>query len=178
MPAPESRTIRPDIKTTYFAAMNVNQNMELVSTDTVLAAVELLGAQEQVDDETEKRIRALVEADMTMQRLIDIIPEAFGLVVVSHLPGASGMTLPETFSVKDEFGAWRSIPIIREPVLVVAIEIAQHMFHHGPRHVFKNNAERSGILNAVSNALNGGGSLAGSTLDGPTFFGLPSSLYS
>ncbi|OJB29239.1 hypothetical protein [Burkholderia ubonensis] len=154
--------------------------MKPISINTILAAVEILGAQERVDDEIEKRVRALVEDDMTMRRLVDIIPEAFGLVVASHLPSASasGMTLPDTFSVQDESGAWRSVPITREPVFVAALEIAQHIFHSGPRHVLRNNAERSSIFAAVSKALDSGDSLEGSTLGGPAFLGLSLSLYS
>ncbi|WP_157649061.1 hypothetical protein [Burkholderia ubonensis] len=152
--------------------------MKPISINTILAAVEILGAQECVDDEIEKRVRALVEDDMTMRRLVDIIPEAFGLVVASHLPSASGMTLPDTFSVQDKSGAWRSVPITREPVFVAALEIAQHIFHSGPRHVLRNNAERSSIFAAVSKALDSGDSLEGSTLGGPAFLGLSISLYS
>ncbi|MGU7839327.1 hypothetical protein ACV22V_07665 [Burkholderia sp. AW33-5] len=152
--------------------------MAPVSINIIVAAVEILGAQECIDDEIENRIRALVRDDTTVRRLVDIIPEAFGLVVASHLPAASGMTLPDTFAVRDESGAWVEVPITHEPVFVAALEIAQHIFHSGPRHVLRNNAARSGILAAVSNALSSGGSLDGATLSGPSFLGLSASLYS
>ncbi|WP_228545297.1 hypothetical protein [Burkholderia pseudomultivorans] len=151
--------------------------MKPVSVDTVLAAAEILGAHPHVDDETEQRVRALVDDDLTMRRLVDIIPEAFGLVVASHLPSAAGMTLPDSFSVQDESGTWHAVPIDCEPVFVAALEIARHAFHAGPRHLVKNNAERSSMLCAISNALDDGVSLAGSTLGGPAFLGLPASLY-
>ena len=150
--------------------------MELVSTETVCAAVEILGECENVNDEVERRIRSLVAEELTMIRLIDIIPEAFGWVTASHLPGASAMTLPTTFSVKDAAGEWQSFPIKNEPIFVDAIKIAQHIFHNGPRHIFKNNADRSGLLDAVSKFLDKGGCLEGST-GSLTFFGLPASLY-
>ncbi|WP_155755074.1 hypothetical protein [Burkholderia pseudomultivorans] len=90
--------------------------MKPVSVDTVLAAAEILGAHPHVDDETEQRVRALVDDDLTMRRLVDIIPEAFGLVVASHLPSASGMTLPDSFSVQDESGTWHSADRLRAGV--------------------------------------------------------------
>lgn len=145
--------------------------------------MEILGAQEHHLDEdkgVEARLLSLVTTELTMRRLADVIPEAFGLVVASHLPCADKMTFPASFYVANERGAWQSFPIESEPIFVAAIEIAQHVFHNGPRHILKNIADRSGILSAIGNALDEGGSmtaLEGSTLDGPRFLGLPASLY-
>ncbi|MFC2252382.1 hypothetical protein ACETRX_22280 [Labrys portucalensis] len=152
--------------------------MTPVSLDTIYATVDLLGAQEHYpDDGVEERIRHLVNDDLTMHRLADVIPEAFGLVLISHIPAASGVSLPTCFYAQDDQGGWQPFPFNREPIFAVAIEIAQHVFHNGPRHVMKNIADRSGLLATIGNALDQGGSLGGSTLHGPRFFGLPASLY-
>ncbi|MEG2029410.1 MAG: hypothetical protein RR376_02045, partial [Janthinobacterium sp.] len=100
-----------------------------------------------------------------------------GLVLASHLPGAANMTLPDTFRAQDEDGEWVEFPLRREPIFVVALDIAQHTFHNGPRALMKNLADRSSLLSAINKGLNAGGSLDGTTLGPPSFFGLPASLY-
>ncbi|MEG2962008.1 MAG: hypothetical protein RR860_04900, partial [Janthinobacterium sp.] len=94
-----------------------------------------------------------------------------------HLPGAENMTLPDTFCAQDENGEWVEFPLRREPIFVVAADIAQHTFHNGPRALMKNLADRSSLLSAINKGLNAGGSLDGTTLGPPSFFGLPASLY-
>lgn len=109
--------------------------MEPVSLETIYAAVEILGEQEGADEDAERRIRALVTDELTVRRLADAIPEAFGIVVASHLPGAATMTLPASFCAKDGRGEWQSFPLDREPIFAAGIIIAQHIFHNGPRHI-------------------------------------------
>lgn len=158
----------------------MEDKIETVTINTVYSAVEILGEKEHNLDEerdVEERIRSLVADDMTVRRLVDVIPEAFGLVLISHLPAASGVNLPACFYAKDAKGEWQSFDFNREPIFGAAIEISQHIFHNGPRHIMKNIADRSGLLATVSNALDTGASLEGSTLKGPQFFGLPASLY-
>ncbi|MDZ5453628.1 hypothetical protein [Labrys sp. ZIDIC5] len=105
-----------------------------------------------------------------MRRLADVIPEAFGLILISHLKAASGVKLPTCFYAKDAMGDWQSFDFDREPIFGAAIVISQHVFHNGPRHIMKNVAERSGLLATISNALGTGASLEGGTLKGPQFF--------
>ena len=151
--------------------------MEALSPDLIYQAVTILGARPDADDALEAQVRALVGDDLTMRRLADVVPEAFGLVLASHLPGAENMTLPDTFCAQDEDGEWVEFPLRREPIFVVALDIAQHTFHNGPRALIKNLADRSSLLSAISKALNAGGSLDGTTLGPPSFFGLPAALY-
>jgi len=145
--------------------------MESVTNDTVYAAVEILGSCEQVDDEVERRIRSLVAEDLTMRRLVAFIPEAFGWVVVSHLPGGMEMSFPG-FTVQEGGGPF---PLTCEPIFTEAVKIAQFIFHNGPRHLIENIANRSAILGATNNVLNEGGSLKGSTF--AWCVPLPASLY-
>ena len=151
--------------------------MEALSPDLIYQAVKILGAQADAEDAVEAQVRALVQDELTVRRLADVIPEAFGLVLASHLPGAENMTLPDTFCAQDENGEWVEFPLRREPIFVVAADIAQHTFHNGPRALMKNLADRSSLLSTINKGLNAGGSLDGTTLGPPSFFGLPASLY-
>ncbi|OEZ48006.1 hypothetical protein JAB1_44260 [Janthinobacterium sp. MP5059B] len=84
--------------------------MEALSSDLIYQAVKILGAQPDAEDEVEAQVRLLVQDDLTVRRLADVVPEAFGLVLVSHLPGADNMTLPDTFCAQDEDGEWVEFP--------------------------------------------------------------------
>ena len=151
--------------------------MEALSPDLIYQAVKILGAQADAEDTVEAQVRALVQDELTVRRLADGIPEACGLVLASHLPGADTMTLPDTFCAQDEDEEWVEFPMRREPIFVVAVDIAQHTFHNGPRALLQNLAGRSSLLSAINKGLNAGGSLEGTTLGPPSFFGLPASLY-
>jgi hypothetical protein len=152
--------------------------MEALSPDLIYQAVKLLGAQPDASEEQEeKQLRALVREELTVRRLADVIPEAFGLVLASHLPGGENMTLPDTFCAQDEDDEWVEFSIRCEPIFVVALDIAQHTFHNGPRALMQNLADRSSLLATINKALNAGGSLDGTTLGPPSFFGLPAALY-
>ena len=153
--------------------------MEALSPDLIYQAVQILGAHEATadNDAAEEKIGALVRDAVTVRRLADVIPEAFGLVLASHVPGAENITLPDTFRAQDDSGEWVEFPMRREPVFVVALDIAQHTFHNGPRALMKNLADQSSLLSAISQALDTGESLDGTTLGPPSFFGLPAALY-
>ncbi|MCC7702268.1 hypothetical protein IGS59_08470 [Janthinobacterium sp. GW460P] len=151
--------------------------MEALSSDLIYQAVKILGAQPGVSDETEDQLRALVRDDITVRRLADVIPEAFGLVLASHLPGADKMVLPDTFCAQDEDGEWEPFAMRCEPIFVVAANIAQHTFHNGPRALLKNLSEQSSLLSAISQALYKTDTLDGTTVGPPSFFGLPATLY-
>ena len=153
--------------------------MEALSPDLIYQAAQILGAHEATadNDAAEEKIGALVRDAVTVRRLADVIPEAFGLVLASHVPGAENITLPDTFRAQDDSGEWVEFPLRREPVFVVALDIAQHTFHNGPRALMKNLADQSSLLSAISQALDTGESLDGTTLGPPSFFGLPAALY-
>lgn len=144
----------------------------------VASAIDHLGNPALSVPEIEAAVLALAGGDaMLARRLIDVVPEAFGLVLVSHIEGADSMQLPTTFSVQDAAGEWVEFPFQREPIFLAALLAAQHMFHNGPRLKFQTVTDRSALLNTVNNALNGGGSLEGSTLGGPSFLGIPAAAY-
>ena len=151
--------------------------MESVSDKTIYQAVEILGTCESVDDVIRQRIRALVEEDITVSRLVDFIAEAFGLVALSHLPIGEDATLPTAFSAQDMAGKRRSFPMKDEPIMAEAIKIAQHIFDNGPRHIFVTNARRSAIMDVTNNFLWEHGPSALEGVKVGLSFDLPASLY-
>jgi hypothetical protein len=114
--------------------------MRPISQETISAAVNVLGADDISEDQIEARIAELVSDPMEARRLVDWIPEAFGMVLVSHL---GKPVLPNTFSAKDVQGEWKSFPFTCEPIFVAALAIAQTTFHDGSGALFQNIAMRS-----------------------------------
>lgn len=149
--------------------------MNEISADIVAQAIELLGADGATEERLADQFIALIGDDMGTRRLRDCIPEAFGLVLASHL--CPTLKLPDYFQALDASGTWQRIPLRAEPAFVHALPIALHIFHHGPRARFRNIADMSSVVAALNNALNAGDSLDGCTLHGPQMQGLPASLY-
>ena len=148
------------------------------TTDLVQATIDILGNPELTPDEIETQVLALAGRDaMLARRLIDVVPEGVGLVLVSHIKSAETMQLPTEFAVQDAAGEWVGFPFAREPVFIAAVLAAQAMFHTGPRLVFQTVTDRSALPNTVNDALNQGGSLEGATLGGPSFLGIPAAVY-
>lgn len=152
--------------------------MQTPSLSLVIEAVEILGQDGAREGDIEARMLALADGDeMLARRLIDCLREAFGLVVVSHVRGADQMTMPDSFKAQDAQGEWREFPMSAEPIMAMGARIASHVYHEGPRALLRNIADCSAMLNTVNNALNAGGTLEGSTLNGPEFLGIPADLY-
>ncbi len=149
--------------------------MTTVKEETIAAAIEILGSAGIEYGDVERLIRELVSDDMTSRRLIDWIPEAFGFVLVSHL--SSKIVLPTTFSAKADSGRWVTLKLTDEPIFTTSLQMAQQMFHNGPREIFQNIALRSAMTNTANNALNAGTSLDGAVFSGPALIGIPANLY-
>jgi hypothetical protein len=148
--------------------------MKSISDDVVSNAIRILGSDGISEDEIEAQVAALVSDPMEARRLVDWIPEAFGMVLVSHL---GKPVLPNTFSAKDVQGKWKSFPITCEPIFVSALVVAQRIFHDGPRALHQNIAMRSSIANTANNALNAGVSIDGAVFSGPALIGIPAEVY-
>jgi hypothetical protein len=149
--------------------------MTPIPEETVRAAIFIIGTPEIEDEQIEKDVHALVDDDMAARRLIDWIPEAFGMVLVSHL--SNKIVLPKTFSARSTNGKWFEMPFEVEPIFVVTLKMAQTIYHEGPRDVFRNVSRRSSMTNTVNNALNSGASLDGGCLSGPALIGIPADVY-
>jgi hypothetical protein len=141
---------------------------------TVRAAISILVAVGATEEEIEARVLAETRDPLLARRLIDWIPEAFGLVLISHM---DGVRLPETFSAKSAAGEWKQFPLTTEPIFVCALRVAQQIFHDGPRNHFEPLAVRSSMLAAVNKALQNGSSVRGGQLAGPAFIGIPAEVY-
>lgn len=148
--------------------------MEAVSKETLIAAIEILGMDNIDDDEIDVRISKLVDEPITVRRLADWPPEAFGLVLISH---EWNVNLPTTFTALDARKRSVEFTFDREPIFAESVTIAQDMYHNGPRDTFKAVSLRSAMLNTVNNALNSGVDIDGGTLSGPSLIGIPAEVY-
>ncbi len=150
--------------------------------DLVEAVIEILGDPDLSGDEIELKVEALALEPILARRLIDVVPEAFGLILISHIENADKMELPTTFSAKDVNGDWKIFSFKEEPIFIAGVLAAQAMFHNGPRLKFQTVTNRSALLDSVNNALNASGlsgssCLVGSRLNGPRFLGIPAETY-
>src|SRR5262249_12705685 len=125
-------------------------------------------------DEQERRVLELVEDPMMARRLIDWIPEAFGLVLAAHI---GKLEFSNTFSAKNRWGNWVTIEVSREPIFAAAAKHVIAMLHSGPRDAYRTIAERSALLDAVNKALNAGDSIEGARWSGPALNGIPAEVY-
>lgn len=134
----------------------------------------LMGAESPDDEHLEFRVATLVQDPMLAKRLISWLPEAFGIVLITHI---DSVILPKTFSAKSKRGKWVEIDLGAEPIFRSAVQLATHMYHNGPRSVFSNIATRSAMVDAVNRALNEVRSIQGATLSGPALVGIPAEIY-
>ncbi len=142
--------------------------------DKVRIVISILASDDMTEDAIESAVLAEVRDPMLARRLIDWIPEAFGIVTVSHM-GRIG--IPATFKAKTKQGGWREFPLDVEPILLCALKRAQQMYHDGPRHLFAPLASRSSTMAVVNKALNEGSSLDGAQLGAPRMLGIPAEFY-
>lgn len=126
------------------------------------------------DDDVETRVAALVQDPMLARRLIDWLPEAFGIVLISHM---GTVTSPDTFSAKNKSGEWVQFDLKAEPIFELATRLAMRIFHEGPRSTFSNIVGRSALLAAASRGLDDGESLDGASLGGLAMLGIPAEVY-
>lgn len=159
------------------SALKPKAQIERVNASLVGIAADILGAQEYIDERVEQRIAELVERPATVQRLMDVIPEAFALVLISNMPETRNALLPNSFLVMDEAGDRIELPMWHEPIFHLAVSKARHTYNHGPRMTFKNNCDRSALVSALSAALDANASLEGAEFAPPLFAELPASLY-
>lgn len=135
---------------------------------------DILGSESYDNEAIESSVSALILDPVLARRLINCVPEAFGVVLISHM---ANVTLPVTFSVKNKRGKWIQVDLKREPIFERATCLAMQMFHEGPRSTFSNIVRRSALLGAANKALNAGKSLEGATLSGPKLIGIPAEIY-
>lgn len=151
--------------------------LQTLSPDLVERAIAVFGEGERSDDQIEAQMLALAGDPTTARRLVDVVPEAFGLLLIAHIPACAEVAMPDGFQAQAADGRWHVFPWEREPLFALAAQAAARMFHEGPRARFQAIATRGSMIAAVDNALNQETDLAGSTLGAPAFIGLPAELY-
>lgn len=148
--------------------------LSLVSEELLLKAIDVIGRDGISDDEIEVEILVLAQEQMLARRLIDWLPEIFGIILVSHM---GEIQLPTTFSAKNKRGKWIELEFKVEPLVQIASMVATDIYHAGPRNTFSNIALRSCMVDAVNRALNESRSLVGAQLSGPALMGIPAEIY-
>ena len=148
--------------------------MLTVPTEAIRKAIAVLGIEGTPEGTVESDIASLAGDKMVARRLIDWIPEAFGIVLASHV---GKINLPTTFSAQSHGGEWKHFEFKVEPIFVESLRIATDMYHSGDRPTFGNIAKRSSMVDVVNNALNAGESIDGATLSGPALIGIPAEVY-
>ncbi len=143
----------------------------------VEAAADILGDPHLGEAEIEARMLALAKSPMTARRLVDCVPESFGLLLIAHLGALDPSGLPQHFSARDATGGWRSFPFSAEPIFAASGLLAARMLHNGPRAKFETIAKRSALLASVNKALNAGADLSRARLSGPALIGAPAEFY-
>lgn len=149
--------------------------MNSVSDEIIALAAEVIGTAGLEEEEIERRVRGLVDDDMTARRLIDWIPEAFGMVMALHI--SLKITLPTKFSAKSRNGKWLRFALTDEPIFNSALRLAEKMHHEGPRETFLNISGRSSLILTIDKALNEGVSVEGARFSGPALIGIPAEIY-
>ena len=148
--------------------------MLTVPTDLIHKAIAILGIEGIDESKVEADIASFTEDSMVARRLIDWIPEAFGVVLVSHV---GKIKLPTTFRARSRDGKWKHFDLKLEPIFVESLRIAMDMYHSGDRAKFGNIAKQSCVVDAVNKALNAGNAIDGGTLAGPAFNAIPAEVY-
>lgn len=142
--------------------------------ELIASAVAILGIKDISEEEIERQICSLSNDAMIARRLIDWIPEAFGMVFIPHV---ADVVLPPGFKAKSKVGDWIELDFGLEPIFAAAVEMGSEMFHSDNRMTFNNIVLRSATVGAVNNALNQGYSLDGVTLSSIAMIGIPAEAY-
>ncbi len=148
--------------------------MQTVPTEHLQRAIAILGEGERRDTEIDIAITRFAPERMTLRRLVDCIPEAFGLVL---LPNVADVILPTTFTARAADGTAKEFALEREPIFEDTMRIAREMYANGQRAVFANVTKRSGLVAMVNQALDSGTSLDGVRIPGPTLASVPAEFY-
>ncbi len=144
------------------------------STEAFELALSLLG-RDDVDEAQAEQVLADAGVEYwQMRRLLVWLPEAFALALLGH---SEGLTLPKTFTARDDNDGEHTFAFDREPLFVVAVRRALQMYHDGPRAQFKAIAQRSSTMDAVNSALHAGAELNGATLSGPQLLDIKAGTY-
>jgi hypothetical protein len=148
--------------------------MRNVSVEDIQRTISQLGEGDRRATEIEIAVRRFANDPLTVRRLVDWVPEAFGYVLLPHV---ADLVLPGTFTAKAKDGTWKEFAFDREPVFGLAVTLAADMYRDGPRTVFSAVAKRSTMVSAANQALSDGVKLSGVKFAGPAMAGIPAEFY-
>ena len=140
-----------------------------------LSQVAVIAASSSTPEEYEAAAFSLIGNSELTRRALDWLPEAFGIVLVSHME--LGITLPQSFMARNHAGVWLEFPLDSDPIFADSLKLATTVFHNGPRDVFSALATASSIVDTVNQTLNSGGSLAGAVFQPIRMHGLSAEAY-
>ena len=135
-----------------------------------------MGCRSLSEDELESEAFAMLGNQMLARRVLDFVPEAFGAMLIGHIPGMI-TRLPRTFSVCAADGEWRELPLSEEPVFAQAVQLAMRLAHHGDSEVFEVVSKRSSLFNLVNKSLSAGKEPKDVGMPALAFMGIPAELY-
>ena len=148
--------------------------MQIVAAE-ILAEIAALAVAPIPRQEYEASATALAGDKELAKRITEWLPEAFGLVLASHVEPS--IILPATFLVRDSLGKWSEFPLTADPVFQDCVTLAIALAHDGPREVFSGLALASSVHAAINQALNQGASLSGAVLQPIRMHGLTAESY-
>ncbi|MHB1059114.1 MAG: hypothetical protein ACYC0F_14645 [Rhodanobacter sp.] len=148
--------------------------LKSLSKEALKKIADMMVLENHSDAETWQLISSLTGEQSLATRIVEWLPEAFGYVLISRIPG---VVLPTTFNVKDANGAWHELPFTAEPLTREAIELGVEAIDSGSGDVFAKISLRSSIVAAVNSALNAGADISEATISGPAFVNLPAEIY-
>ena len=140
-----------------------------------LAEIAAIAASSPSPEKYEASAVALVGDKDLARRALDWLPEAFGIVLVTHME--LGITLPKTFMARNLAGEWIEFSLDRDPIFTDSLKLAAIVFHNGPREVFSALATASSVASVINKALGSGVSLAGGIMQPIRMFGLSAEDY-
>ena len=116
------------------------------------------------EDEIALRLRDDGIAQLAAEKLLVLIPLAFGRILISHI---APVQQSHDFRVLRN-GEPVTLQLRDEPFFAEALKVAAEMYHSGPRGLFEPAALMSAELGAVNKALDAGEDINGATLAPPT----------
>lgn len=148
--------------------------LQTLTEDDVMWAALILGDESIDQDEMERRLLERFDDPITVRRLADCIPEAFGLVLISQIGTMHDQGL---FGARNAQGkvSWAKRSI--EPVFALAKTVAQKLCVNGQHDVFSRISLRSAAVNSINDLLNAGGKVDGTVYSGPVSLGIPAEIY-
>ena len=150
--------------------------MERVPEGILEKVVNLMGSASLSEDELRNEAFALLGDQMLARRVLNFVPEAFGAMLIGHIPGMI-TRLPRTFSVCAADGKWHELPFPEEPVFAQAVQLAKRLAHQGDGEVFETVSKRSSLFSLVNKSLGAGKEPEDIGMPALAFVGIPAEIY-